>query len=208
MERSRCFSPPRQVRTADSLARSLPPARRRRLANAWLPASAACVAPHQPRAGLRPWLPQAQHSQALRAARDRTPGASALPRRRRSRAPFRPLVFLEPSRSTLLVPSPYGGRPSVGRVPRCGCAFRFADRRWRRRELAAILPKLPPSCHPAAPPAVLALVAVANPWGSAPNPGPRRRPGSGNNFSALRLAAGAAWSMWNNSGGVPAGSVL
>jgi len=89
------------AKSAASLHRSslAPTAPARRLATAGAPASARCVAPLHHGRGLRPALPQAQHSAALRALPGLAPLQWPLPRGPRLCGSLR-LAVLESSEPT------------------------------------------------------------------------------------------------------------
>jgi hypothetical protein len=175
-----CFSRPREKRRSTRPPRRAPAARPRRLAIGRAPASARCVAPHQPRAGLRPLGALRALSGGFAAARCLAPLLWPLPRGLRVCAPFGPRCALggAPCASTvaLCASRPLSVPPPAVRLVLAPCASAHS---------AAATPA-PPQAHTAPPPAAAALpFALAHEvhgpdWGSAPNPALRRaRPSGG-----------------------------
>lgn len=163
---------------AANLARPLAPAAPcRRLAAQGAPASARCWAPHQHCRGLRPALPQAQHSAALRALQGLAPLQWPLPRGPRSCGSLR-LAGLESSEPTSVLAARPGACLLSWCAPRIRLRFPLRGSPLGRSRLHSI----PPQAHtipPLPPPAALVpgAVSVATFAGPAPPPGPHCRPG-------------------------------
>jgi hypothetical protein len=174
-----CFSPSTKVAQSNSLAPLAPTSQARHLAAACSPASARYFAPHQPRAGLRPLVGLRPPTGCFAAARCLAPLLWPLPRSRRVGAPFGPRRALSPAHSSCLVASLTALTTCAG-APRLWLRFGLSARqRWGRYGLRHPAPRSPAPPLPRSARIGLTAASQGIPWGSAPDPAPRRRGGSG-----------------------------